>query len=76
MNSGNDTFQMNINGFAGILVPGPVTVYIGGATDFRDGLSTMTGLAAGSNIRVVGLLVKDPLSGNPVLLARHVDQLN
>jgi hypothetical protein len=76
VNSGNDTFQMNINGFAGILVPGPVTVYIGGATDFRDGLSTMTGLAAGSNIRVVGLLVKDPLSGNPVLLARHVDQLN
>ncbi len=76
VNSGNDTFQMNINGFAGVLVPGPVTVYIGGATDFRYGLTSMTSLAAGSNIRVVGLLVKDPLSGNPVLLARHVDQLN
>ncbi len=76
VNSGNDTFQMNINGFAGVLVPGPVTVYIGGATDFRYGLTSMTNLAAGSNIRVVGLLVKDPLSGNPVLLARHVDQLN
>jgi hypothetical protein len=76
VNSGNDTFQMNINGFAGLLVPGPVTVYIGGGTDFRDGFTSMTSLAAGSNIRVVGLLVKDPVSGNPVLLARHVDQLN
>ncbi|RSL17265.1 uncharacterized protein DUF4382 [Edaphobacter aggregans] len=76
MNSGNDTFQMNINGFAGLLVPGPVTVYLGTATDFRDGLTSMTSLTAGSNIRVVGLLVKDPLSGNSVLLARHVDQLN
>lgn len=76
INSGNDTFQMNINGFAGLLVPGPVTVYVGGATDFRDGLSSMTSLTGSGEIRVVGLLVKDPLSGNSVLLARHIDQLN
>ena len=30
VNTGNGTFQMNINGFAGLLVPGqPVTVYVG-----------------------------------------------
>jgi hypothetical protein len=36
----------------------------------------MSGLPTAGNIRVVGLLVKDPLSGNPVLLARHIDVLN
>ena len=34
-------------------------------------LSSVTG-----NVRVVGLLVKDPLSGNTVLIARYVDVLN
>ena len=76
INTSANTFQMNINGFAGLLVSNPVTVYIGAGTDFRDGLSSMSGLPTAGNIRVVGLLVKDPLSGNPVLLARHVDQLN
>jgi hypothetical protein len=76
VNTSNNTFQMNVNGFAGLLVSNPVTVYIGGGTDFRDGLTSMSGLPTAGNIRVVGLLVKDPLSGNPVLLARHVDELN
>jgi hypothetical protein len=74
VNTSNNTFQMNVNGFAGLLVSNPVTVYVGG--DFRDGLGSMSSLPAASNIRVVGLLIKDPLSGNPVLLARHTDQLN
>jgi hypothetical protein len=51
-------------------------VYIGGATDFRKRLSSMPGLPTAGNIRVVGLLVRDPLSGTPVLLARHIDVLN
>jgi hypothetical protein len=76
VNTVNNTFQMNINGFAGLLVSNPVTVYIGGPTGFRYGLSSMSNLSTASNIRVVGLLVKDPLSGNPVLLARYVDQLD
>ena len=76
VNTSNNTFQMNVNGFAGLLVSNPVTVYIGGGTDFRDGLTSMSGLPTAGNIRVVGLLVKDPLSGNPVLLARHIDELN
>jgi Domain of unknown function (DUF4382) len=76
VNSGNDTFQMNINGFAGLLVPGPITVYVGGASDFRDGLTGLTSLSGVSNVRVVGLLIKNPATGNPVLVARHVDELN
>ncbi len=76
VNTSNNTFQMNVNGFAGLLVSNPVTVYVGAATDFRDGLTSMSGLPTASNIRVVGLLIKDPLSGNPVIVARHIDELN
>ena len=76
VNTVNNTFQMNVNGFAGLLVSSPLKVYLGTATDFRSGLTSMSGLPSASNIRVVGLLVKDPLSGTPVLLARHVDLLN
>jgi hypothetical protein len=74
------TFQMNVTGFAGLLVPGPVTVYTGAGTDFRYGLNSLTDVAAasttGANIRVVGLLIKDPLSGKSVILARHIDLLS
>lgn len=76
VNTSTNTFQMNVGGFAGLLVTNPVTVYVGGGADFRNGLTSMSGLPAAGNIRVVGLLVKDPLSGNPVLLARHIDVLN
>jgi Domain of unknown function (DUF4382)/Domain of unknown function (DUF5666) len=74
------TFQMNVTGFAGLLVPGPVTVVTATATDFRDGMSSLTDVSAAAttsaNIRVVGLLIKDPVSGKPVILARHIDLLN
>ena len=73
VNTSNNTFQITVNGFAGLLVSNPVTVYVAPATDFRDGLTSMSGLPTASNIRVVGLLIKDPLSGNPVILARHID---
>jgi Domain of unknown function (DUF4382) len=68
------TFQMTINGFAGLLVPQTVTVYTGVRTDFRDGL-TGVGDVSG-NVRVVGLLLKAPGSGNTVLLAHYVDALD
>ena len=43
LNTGNSTFQMNINGFAGLLVPGqPVTVYVADGTKFRSGFSSLT----------------------------------
>lgn len=67
------TFQMQVNGFAGVLIPTPVTVYIGGATDFRDGFTSLSEVPASVRVRVVGLLLKNPTTGQIVLLARYVD---
>lgn len=75
VNSTKGTFQVQINGFAGQLVPQTVTVYTGGKTGFRDGLSGVSGLTGGENVRVVGLLLQNPLDGSTVLLARYVDEL-
>jgi hypothetical protein len=74
INSSAGTFQMQINGFAGLLVPQTVTVYASGITKFRNGFTALSGVTG--NVRVVGLLVKDPVSGNTVLIARYVDVLN
>lgn len=76
VNQSKDTFQMQINGFAGILVPQTVTVYIAGPTVFRDGLTGMPTVQGGANVRVVGLLLKDTASGQTVLLAHYVDSMN
>lgn len=74
--SANGTFQMQINGFAGVLVPQNVTVYLGAKSDFRYGMGKFGDLADGASIRVVGLLLKNPTTGQLVLLARHVDGFN
>ncbi len=74
-NAGQGTFQMQVTGFAGVLIPETITVYLGPGSDFRYGLSAFSDLTDGANIRVVGLLLKDPTSGQVVLLARHVDGL-
>jgi len=76
VNVANGTFQVQINGFAGQLIPQTVTVYTANKTDFRNGLTGVGDLTAGENVRVVGLLLKDPLSGNTVLLAHYVDELD
>jgi len=73
---GTDSFQMKVNGFAGILVPQTITVYITGETLFRDGLTTLSDVAPSTNVRVVGLLLKDPTSGQTVLVGHYVDDLN
>jgi hypothetical protein len=70
------TFKMQVTGFAGVLIPTPITVYLGDATDFRDGLSSVSDVPASVRVRVVGLLLKNPTNGNIVLLARHVDGPN
>ena len=72
-NAGNGTFQLQINGFAGVVIPQTVTVYIGGRTDYRYGFGAFSNLTDGASVRVVGLLLKNPSTGAPVLLARHVD---
>lgn len=72
----NGSFQMQVDGFAGLLVPGTVTVYVGGPTQYRDGLTGMSDLTSSAHIRVVGVLLKDQSSGQLVLLAHYVDALN
>lgn len=71
--SGDGSFQIQLTGFAGVLVPQTVTVYLGPRSDFRFGCSGFGNLSDGATVRVVGLLLKDPSNGNTVLLARHVD---
>jgi hypothetical protein len=76
--TGASTFQFNSNGVAGVLFNGPVTVYCTPFTKFRGGLtglSSLTGTAA-INLRVVGLVLKDPISGQPVFVAHSVEQLS
>jgi hypothetical protein len=73
---GQGTFQMQVNGFAGVLIPQPITVYLGDHSDFRFGLGAFSDIGDGVKIRVVGLLLKNPTTGQVVLLARHVDGLD
>jgi hypothetical protein len=74
-NASAATFQMQVTGFAGVLIPETITVYLGPGTDFRYGLGAFTDLTDGASIRVVGLLLKNPTNGQVVLLARHIDGL-
>jgi hypothetical protein len=73
---GKESFQMTIKGFAGVLIPQTVTVYLTNTTEFRDGLTALPDVAGSTNIRVVGLLLKDPNSGQTVLVGHYVDALN
>jgi hypothetical protein len=76
-NTGASTFQFNSNGLAGVLFNGPVTVYVTPFTSFRGGLtglSDLTGTTAIS-LRVVGLVLQDPISGQPVFVARGIEKL-
>jgi hypothetical protein len=75
-NTANGTFQMQVTGFAGVLIPQTVTVYTSNVTSFRKGLTSVASADDGASVRAVGLLVKDPVSGQTVLLARYVDALD
>src|SRR5882724_1017821 len=76
--TGGSTFQFNSNGVAGVLFNGPITVYCAPFTKFKGGLTglgSLTGTAA-INLRVVGLVLKDPISGQPVFVAHSVELMN
>lgn len=76
-NTGAGTFQFNSNGVAGVLFNGPITVYCTPFTKFKGGLTglgSITGTTA-LNLRVVGLVLRDPISGQPVFVAHSVEQL-
>lgn len=73
----NGTFQFDSNGLAGVLFNGPITVYTSSFTTFKGGLTGLSGLTGNSPIplRVVGLILKDPISGQPLFVARTVEEL-
>lgn len=75
--TGASTFQFNSNGLAGVLFNGPVTVYVTPFTKFRGGLASLSDLKGTTALplRVVGLILKDPISGAPVFVARSVELL-
>lgn len=70
---GQGTFQMNVTGFAGQVIPSPITVYLGTGCDFRYGFGAFSDVTDNVSIRVVGLLLK--YNGQTVLVARHIDGL-
>jgi hypothetical protein len=72
----HDTFQLQIDGFAGVLVPAPVSVQVTPRTEFRGGLVGLHELEVTDSLRVVGLLLKNPATGKTVLLARYIDLLD
>jgi hypothetical protein len=75
INPSTHSFQIQVNDFAGLLIPETVTVYCDSMTTFRDSLVSLSDVQSGANIRVVGLFLKDPSSGKAILLARYVDAL-
>jgi hypothetical protein len=76
-NTGTSTFQFNSNGLAGVLFNGPVTVYVTPFTKFGGGLTSLQDLTNNPTnpLRVIGLVLKDPISGQPVFVARSVTEL-
>jgi hypothetical protein len=72
----NGSFQLNDNFTAGILLPSPLTVLTTNQTVFINlsGLSALSG-SQGIPIRVVGFILIDPGTGQPVLVARAVTEI-
>lgn len=75
--SGNaGTFALNDNFLAGVLLPQPVTVVTTNFTNFVNlaGLSALTG-AGPIRLRVVGFVLMNQQTNQPVIVARRVEQL-
>jgi hypothetical protein len=76
--SGNaGSFQLNDNFLAGVLLPQPVTVMTTNFTNFVNlaGLSALTG-SGPIHLRVVGFILMDQQTNQPVIVARRVEQLS
>jgi hypothetical protein len=70
------SFQLNDNWTAGILLPQPLTVMTTDATNFINlsGLSALQG-QTGMHLRVVGFVLINPATSQPVFIAGAVEQL-
>ena len=75
-NGNAGTFQMDDNFTAGVLLPTPLTVVTTNWTRFvnLNGLSSLTGSQA-IPLRIVGFVLLDPETSQPVMLARSVEEL-
>jgi Domain of unknown function (DUF4382) len=75
-NGNAGTFQLNDNWTAGVLLPSPLTVMTTNDTNFINlsGLSALQGTQPIS-IRVVGFILINQATGQPVMVARSVEQL-
>ena len=67
---------MQINGFAGVLVPQTVTVYIADNCEFRDGWSRNCLTFDGSQCARCRPAVEGSAKGNTVLVGHYVDDLD
>jgi hypothetical protein len=76
-NNNAGTFQLNDNWTAGVLLPSPLTVMTTNDTNFVNlsGLSALQGTTA-LPIRVVGFVLVNQATGQPVMVARSVEQLS
>jgi hypothetical protein len=76
-NTGNGSFSFKSDGLAGVLFNGPITVYTTPITEYLGGLSGLSDLSGSSaiSIRVVGLVLKNPTTQQPVFVARSVEEL-
>jgi len=70
------SFQLNDDRTAGLLLPNPLTVVTTNATRFV-GLSGLSALSGSSPIalRVVGFVLFDSVSSQPVMIAKAVEQI-
>jgi Domain of unknown function (DUF5666)/Domain of unknown function (DUF4382) len=75
-NGNAGSFQLSDDWTAGVLLPSPLAVLTTNGTLFinLNGLSALTGTQALS-IRVVGFILMDSLTNQPVMVARSVEQL-
>jgi hypothetical protein len=77
INTTNNTFMFNADGLLGYVFGAPVKVYTFPGTAWLGGLNGIGDLtgAPTQKIRVVGLVLKDPVTNTPALLAVRVRQL-
>ncbi len=75
-NGNAGTFQLNDDWTAGVLLPNPLTVFTTNDTNFINlsGLSALQGMQPIS-IRVVGFILINQATGQPVMVARSVEEL-
>jgi len=76
-NNNAGTFQLTDNWTAGVLLPAPLTVMTTNDTNFINlsGLAALQGTTA-VRIRVVGFIIVNQATGQPVMVARSVEQLS